>query len=206
MDGASKPPGYFAGIYREGPDPWGFETRAYEHAKYDATLAALTREHYPEAFEIGCSVGVLTERLAGRCGALLAVDVVPDPLRRARERCRHLPHVRFQQMQVPREFPEQAFDLIALSEVGYYWSAADMEWACELMIERLNPRGQLLLVHWRPVVVGCPLTGDAVHATLARQAAGRLRHLAGNANDCYRLDLYERAGHPSETNPAGSPG
>ncbi|MEZ4523933.1 MAG: SAM-dependent methyltransferase [Thermomicrobiales bacterium] len=188
----SKSPDYFEEIYKEGPDPWGFEQDDYELDKYRATIRALSRERYHSAFEIGCSVGVLTEQLAARCDLLLAVDIVEAPLERARERCRDLSGVRFARMQVPHEFPEETFDLIVLSEVAYYWSSADVELAVDLSIQRLNLRGQLLLVHWRPEIEGCALTGDDVHQIAGSRCAGSLRHQLVMLNEHYRLDLYER--------------
>jgi len=59
--------GYFDKIYAISPDPWGFTTRWYEARKYAISLALLPREHYGDAFEPGCSVGVFTELLAPRC-------------------------------------------------------------------------------------------------------------------------------------------
>ena len=41
---ASLPAAYFEAIYERDPDPWRFQTSAYERAKYDATLAALGRD------------------------------------------------------------------------------------------------------------------------------------------------------------------
>ena len=68
-------PEFFERLYAAEPDPWGFETSAYERAKYDATIAALPPGPISTALEVGCSIGVLTERLARRCDRLLAVDV-----------------------------------------------------------------------------------------------------------------------------------
>lgn len=189
----SLPASYFDRIYSENDDPWGFETRPYEAGKYRATLAALPRETYRSAFEIGCSIGVLTERLAGRCEALLSVDVSERALKRARERCSHLPQVQFEVMQVPDEFPEQSFDLILVSEVGYYWTHADLLSTRRRIVERLHPGGQVLLVHWTPFVDDYPLTGDEVHDTF-REAGDDLRHLGGQRADLYRLDLFEKPG------------
>lgn len=89
----SLPSEYFARVYAESDDPWGFATRAYEASKYAATLDALPGERYRSAFEVGCSIGVLTERLAARCERLLSVDVAERALQQARDRCRNLPHV-----------------------------------------------------------------------------------------------------------------
>ncbi len=189
----SLPPIYFERMYAEQDDPWGFETRPYEAEKYRVTLAALPRDGYRSAFEIGCSIGVLTEQLAGRCQSLLAVDVSERALARARQRCRHLPHVAFQLMQVPQAFPEGRFDLVVVSEVGYYWSPSDLLLARRRIVERLAPGGQVLLVHWLPYVEDYPLTGDEVH-DLFRAGANDLIHLQGQRAGLYRLDLFQRLG------------
>ena len=55
---------YFARIYAATSDPWNFSTSAYEHEKYRATIAALGGRCFARAFEIGCSIGVLTSMLA----------------------------------------------------------------------------------------------------------------------------------------------
>lgn len=188
------PPEYFDHVYQANRDPWNFESSPYERAKYAATLAALPRPHYAGAFEIGCSLGVLTAQLASRCGHLLAVDVSAAALAQAQARCAALPQVEIKLLRVPEEFPNQQFDLILLSEVGYYWSPTDLARAAEQLIAALNPGGQLLLVHWTPPVHDYPLTGDDVHQHFIEKAApgGLLQHLAGQRHETYRLDLLEK--------------
>ncbi|MDO7853641.1 class I SAM-dependent DNA methyltransferase [Hymenobacter convexus] len=188
------PPEYFDHVYQANRDPWNFETSPYEREKYAATLAALPRPHYAEVFEIGCSLGVLTAQLAPRCGHLLAVDVSDAALAQARARCAELPQVEIRRMEVPNEFPSQNFDLILLSEVGYYWSPADLARAADKLIAGLQPGGHLLLVHWTPLVHDYPLTGDDVHAFFLAKAteAGPLRHLTSQHHEKYRLDLLEK--------------
>ena len=61
------PPSYFDAVYAASSDPWQFATSDYERAKYAATVAALPKPHFEQAFEIGCSIGVLTGLLAQRC-------------------------------------------------------------------------------------------------------------------------------------------
>jgi len=190
-DRPSLPPAYFEDVYGANADPWCFETSPYEAAKYAATLAALPRSRYSRAFEIGCSIGVLTERLGARCDDLLAVDVVESVLARARDRCAHLPHVRFARLRVPEAFPDGQFDLILVSEVGYYWSRDDLARSRERIMTALAPAGHLLLVHWTPPVHDYPLTGDEVHDTFL--VVPELRHLEGRREERYRLDLFERA-------------
>lgn len=190
----SLPPEYFDHVYQANRDPWNFETSPYERAKYAITLAALPRPHYAEALEIGCSLGVLTAQLAPRCSHLLAVDVSGAALAQARARCAGLPQVDFRQLRVPEEFPGQSFELILLSEVGYYWSPADLARAADLLVAGLNPGGQLLLVHWTPPVHDYPLTGDEVHNFFLSRATetGPLRSLATQRHENYRLDLLEK--------------
>lgn len=188
------PPTYFDDVYRANEDPWNFETSPYEREKYAATLAALPQPHYAQAFEIGCSLGVLTEQLAARCSRLLAVDVAAAALERARQRCAHLPQVELKLLRVPEEFPTGEFDLILVSEVGYYWSPADLARATDQMLAALRPGGHLMLVHWTPPVHDYPLTGDDVHNFFLQQAGpdGPLQHLIGQRHAQYRLDVLAR--------------
>ena len=197
-------PSYFDGVYAAAADPWCFETSAYEQAKYAATVAALGQRQFGRGFEIGCSVGVLTALLAQRCQHLLAVDVSDAALQSARRRLQHLPHVQLENWQLPQQCPPGPFDLVVLSEVGYYWSLHDLGLASSCITAALQPGGLLLLVHWTPVVADYPLTGDTVHAHFLDLAAdsGPLTHLHGQRADRYRLDLFERK--PEAPAPANS--
>ena len=97
----SLPPTYFREIDERSRDPWNFETSEYESRKYAATLASLPRERYENILEIGCSIDVLTQKLAPYCAALLSIDVSDRALTTARERCEALPQVQFKRMQIP---------------------------------------------------------------------------------------------------------
>jgi SAM-dependent methyltransferase len=187
------PPEYFDHVYQANRDPWNFESSPYEREKYAATVGVLPRSHYGEVFEIGCSLGVLTAQLAARSGHLLAVDVSEAALNQARARCAALPQVEIKLLRVPEGFPAQQFDLVLVSEVGYYWSPTDLTRAAEQILNSLLPGGQLLLVHWTPPVHDYPLTGDEVHEFFLAKAAadGPLRHLTGQRHETYRLDLLE---------------
>ncbi|GAC1551451.1 MAG: class I SAM-dependent methyltransferase [Herpetosiphon sp.] len=182
----------FDDMYRNNPDPWNFETSPFEAEKYGLTLAMLPRARYRSAFEIGCSIGVLTEQLAQRCDALLAVDASGVALEKTRARCAHLPQVRCEVMFLPHQFPQETFDLILMSEVGYFLAQTDFDAAQEKTIDQLGVGGHLLLVHFTPQMDDLPLTGDLVHESFAREEGKRLRHLDGKRFDTYRMDLFER--------------
>ena len=190
------PPGYFDKVYAASVDPWQFATSDYERAKYAATVAALPKPHFEHAFEIGCSIGILTSLLAQRCSQLLAVDVNDAALQAARQRLSAQPNVQLLKMVVPQEFPDACFDLIVLSEVGYYWSHADLALASQRITQALNPGAALLLVHWTPAVHDYPLTGDEVHAHFMALSGDHqaLRHVHLHRHATYRLDVFKRAG------------
>lgn len=182
---------YFRRLYEADPDPWRFATSPYERAKYAATLAALPRVRYRAGFEIGCSIGVLTRDLAARCERLLAVDLLPEVLAAARARCAGLPQVVFRRMAVPDQLPAGRFDLIVVSEVGYYLATADLDRLADFIMGALLPQGHLVMVHWTGAT-DYPLSGDQVHERVLARSAGRLTRLSGTRAESYRLDVLER--------------
>ncbi len=103
---------HFQRLYEASADPWGFRTSAYEREKYQRTMEALNGRRFRRAFEAGCSIGVLTRRLAECCDALLGVDIVEAPLASARETCADMPWVQFQCMDVVAGWPAGTFDLM----------------------------------------------------------------------------------------------
>ena len=183
---------YFARIYADEVDPWGFATSDYERDKYADTLASLPRERYANAFEIGCAIGVLSARLAERTDALLGVDLNEQVLAEARRRNSGQPHVRFERMMFPRERPDDAFDLIVVSEVAYYWAGEDFALAQRHIRDMLRPGGHLILVHYTPEATDYPMTGDEVHERFfAFAKTCGMSHVRGHRRERYRLDVFE---------------
>jgi SAM-dependent methyltransferase len=182
-------PEYFTALYARDPDPWRFATSEYEREKYAATLDALPRPHFGSAFEVGCSIGVLTRQLAARCGRLLAVDVAPAALHQAQLRCADRRNVDFALMRVPQEWPERAFDLVLLSEVLYYLVPADIALVAALTRTSLRPRGAAVLVHYT-LPTDYPVSGD--DAANAFIAASGFRAITQRREAQYRLDVLAR--------------
>lgn len=185
---ASLPANYFEALYERERDPWRFETSFYERAKYDATLDALPKARYRSGLEIGCSIGVLTERLAGRCERLIATDPASQALGNARARCRNLPHVCFVLGRVPQDWPTGRFDLILLSEVVYYLDRDDTRRLADRVAGCIEYYGHIELVHWTGAT-DYPLSGDEA-AELFIAALGDRAHLTlQRRTRHYRLDL-----------------
>ena len=180
---------FFEELYAAHADPWSFETSPYEREKYDRSLAAL-RLRYRNALEIGCSIGVFTQRLAARCDRLIAADISEHALATARARCTAESQATFVRADVTHDFPAGTFDLIVLSEVGYYWSDADLDRARAAIAAHLERGGDLLLVHFLPKVPEYPRDGDDVHAAFL--ADPHFAPVHASRAERYRLDLLVR--------------
>ncbi len=189
-------PSYFDDLYAEAPDPWGFGDRWYEHRKRALTLALLPAERYGTAYEPGCSIGILTRELAGRCEQLLATDVASAAVAAAGARCADLPHVRIELAQLPADWPTEPPDLVVLSEVGYYFDPRD----AATVAARACEAATVLAVHWRHEVHDYPAGGDEFHALLAKKAAARgLRLLAAYLDEDLRAEVWGRDGRSVAT-------
>lgn len=178
-------PAYFDALYAADPDPWRFATSRYEQQKYEATLAALP-VRIGTAFEIGCSIGVLTCLLASRCRSLLSVNVAEAALAEARRRCADQANVTIARMRIPQEWPAARFDLILLSEVLYYLSPDDLARTAAQARGSITPGGQALLVHYT-LPTDHPMSGDAAAEDFI--ASSGLTPALQRREPQYRLDL-----------------
>ena len=181
-------PGYFERLYAKDPDPWRFATSDYERGKYAATLAALPPGRYGNAFEIGCSIGVLTRQLAASCDELLAVDIAQIALEQAEARCEDQPWVHFAVMDVRSTWPEGRFDLILFSEVLYYLGIGGIREAAQRTLAGLAPGGAVMLVNWHGPTDGA-CTGDEAADLFIAEARPRLSPMTQNRAEQYRIDV-----------------
>lgn len=159
---------YFADLYAANDDPWSFRTRWYERRKRDLVLASLPRQCYQRIFEPACANGELSALLAERCAALLCQDLDPSAVALARARLADAPHARVEQGHLPGDWPGGSFDLVVLSEVGYYLDPGQWRQVIDQAVACLGHDGGLLACHWLHPIAGCPQDGREVHALLAR--------------------------------------
>lgn len=184
----------FDALYHHSADPWGFRHRWYEQRKRAVTLAALARPRYASGFETGCSIGELTAELAGRCDALLACDVSREAVRIARARVAEMDNVDIGRLDLPEAWPSRRFDLIVISEFGYYFSRPILEQLFRRAFESLLPGGDILLCHWRYPVTEYPLPGDAVHDLFHGYADSHgLRRAVNHDEPDFLLELWSSA-------------
>jgi LmbE family N-acetylglucosaminyl deacetylase/protein-L-isoaspartate O-methyltransferase len=151
-------------------DPWGVDTRWYERRKRDLLLAMLPRPRFRRVLELGCSTGALTEALAHRSDAVVGIDDSIAAVRRARRRLAQHPGVDLQVMDVRTTWPMGSFDVVVLSELGYFLSPATLERVVSRVATCLDPDGVVVLCHWRHRVEGWVLTADDVHGAFATKA------------------------------------
>ena len=199
----SVPSSFFDETFQGSPDPWGYTSSFYEISKFRATIKALPKVQFKNAFEIGCAIGIITQKLAPKCDRLLSVDCSEVGLKEARKRCADLPQVQFEQMQIPQQFPTEKFDLILFSEVGCYLTLKDLQTTKEKIIEQLLPGGFLLMVHYRFDNETFIINGDLVHNTFIQESGQFLKHLGdprkrflmldlARHHKRYRMDLFQR--------------
>lgn len=181
---------YFEGLFAGSDDPWAFRQRWYEQRKRAITLAALPRPRYRSIFEPGCANGELSAALATRCDRLLCCDTAAAAVKLARTRLSLFNHAEVRQSRLPGEWPNEQFDLIVLSEVGYYLDADDLKQLIQQASQSLTADGQLLACHWRPPIDDCPLNARQVHDLLHEHL--HLPRLVLHQEADFLLELWSR--------------
>jgi SAM-dependent methyltransferase len=183
---------YFDNLYAQHPDPWGLTHRFYERRKRDLLLASLPRPHFRRAFEPGCAVGLLTAELAQRCDEVVAWDgaqVAVDQTTAHLARHASAGAVSVARARIPGQWPTGRFDLIVLSEVGYY--CADQHQLRSHVEASLAADGVLVACHWRHPAADHAVTAEAVHASVGQD----LYRIVTHHESDFMLDVWTRDGN-----------
>jgi cyclopropane fatty-acyl-phospholipid synthase-like methyltransferase len=173
---------FFEAKYQGNADPWNFASNAYEQRRYDAIIRAIAHCRYDQAFEPGCSIGVLTERLAAHCDAVHAIDFSPSACAQAVARCAHLPQVEVHCAGFPEGTPAKQFDLLILSEIGYYFTAEEWKLITTGIIDSMPRGASVLAAHWLGQSQDHRMSGDEVHAILLANRNLRVELTQRNAD------------------------
>lgn len=177
---------HFERLYAAQIDPWRFRDSAYERDKYAATMQAMPRARFAKCLELGCSIGVLSKMLAGRCDAVVAVDTSETALAEARRTCAGL-SIDFRQMHLPNGDLGRGFDLVVASEVLYYLDPGSLTLLARRLVERVNPAAVCIAVHWTGET-DYPTTADSAIEIFEREAS--LMRTAHHTTRHYRLDVW----------------
>jgi SAM-dependent methyltransferase len=194
---------HFEALYAASDDPWQVRESWYERRKRDVLLACLDRPRYAHAFEPGCGNGEMSVALAARCDRLLAVDGSPSALAAARQRLRHADGgaggVVFAEAALPGGWPRGAcFDLVVISELGYYLDGAALRTMFDSAGASLEPGGELVLCHYLPDFDDRVSATEAVHAAAA--ATPGLTRVFRHREPAFLLEAWRMAGAGQERN------
>lgn len=181
---------FFEAKYQGNIDPWNFADSVYEQSRYRTIVTALSYRRYFRTFEPGCSIGILTEQLARISDAVLSTDLSPTAVLRAQQRCASLENVTIHCSSITEHPSTTDFDLVVLSEIGYYFTPEAWTVIAAELISPLRVGATVLAAHWLGVSSDHSMSGDRVHEILA--ANQLLRHEHGERHKAFRLDRWVR--------------
>jgi predicted TPR repeat methyltransferase len=189
------PDEYFDAVYASSADPWRLAERWYEERKYAITMAMLPDRRYRHAFEPGCSVGVLTEKLIDRCDRVTSCDVSQAALDATRDRVGERGGLELRRLSLDADWPAEAFDLVVVSEVAYYLVVDTLRGFLARDCARLAAGTTVVAAHWRHAVDDYPLSGDLANALIS--ATADLTGLARYVDDDVVIDVLVKG--PAES-------
>ena len=185
---------FFEQKYRSDPDPWSFASSSYELGRYQAILKVAVDlaggRRYRHAFEPGCSIGVLTAKLAAMCDRIDALEISNSAAGKARERCARYPDVKVACGALPAMLPDGPFDLVVFSEIGYYFQPEVLHETATRIVDMMSPGGFLVAAHWLGTSPDHVLSGDHVHSILGEM--DDLVLVRAEEHEGFRLDGWRR--------------
>ena len=99
-------------------------------------------------------------------------------------------HVEVAAGAVPGDWPGGTFDLVVLSEIGYYFELDELHRLAARATASLDPGGTLIATHWLGKSADHVLHGDEVHAALAETPD--LKHEGAFRDVGFRVDWWTR--------------
>lgn len=152
----------FNQLHLEQPDPWKLAGSVYEEEKRQQLLDALSTG-YQHALEIGCSIGTLTASLATRSDRVTALDASRQAITAARQHHSAHDNIEFICLTVPFQWPQGTYDLVVLSEIGYYLSEPQLLQTLHRIQASAAPSFTLALCHVKGEIQHWPSSAATVH-------------------------------------------
>lgn len=193
----------FDALFASDEDPWRYES-GYETRKYEQTLSLLP-ERLGTVLELACAEGHFTAMLAQRAQRVVATDVSPLALDRAKARCAaaggDTSHVEFRQHDLFADPIEGRWPVIVCSEVLYYaGQAEDLAPVVSKILRALEPGGSLVTAHANILIDDPSAPGfdwEEAYGALGIQRAILATGLATLEEEIvtpmYRVQRYRRA-------------
>ncbi len=116
----------FEAAYTRSDDPWASATPRYRYQqrKYEQIMALLPKRQFRQVLDLGCGLGLLSQRLATCSDAVVGIDVASAALDHARGRATGFDNISFTQgdiLDLPHELNGR-FDLVMVADILYYVS------------------------------------------------------------------------------------
>jgi SAM-dependent methyltransferase len=144
----------FETAYQESDDPWASASPHYRYQglKYDRLVALLPHKRFTSALDLGCGLGLLSQKLTDRAESVLGIDIAPAAIEQARRRGAAFDNLAFEPgdiLNLPSTL-DGKFDLVVVADVLYYLSPLD-EGVLSAVVRRiadlLTPGGTCLLAN-----------------------------------------------------------
>lgn len=143
---------FFTDLWKGG-DPWDFERSEYEQARCAHLLRLLADRRYGRVLEIGCAGGHFTRLLAGIADQVVALDIAPAAIDRARALGGGPGVLDFRVANI-MDYSWRAdgpWDLVVMSDticyLGWLYSFFDVGWLALELFEATRNGGRLLLAN-----------------------------------------------------------
>ena len=147
----------FDHLYATAPenDPWASAVPKYQYQrrKYDALISLLPERSYREAADLGCGLGLFTERLAPLVERVVGIDISSVAISLATARAHRFGNVQFRQGDITALDADLngRFDLVVVADAIYYLPPpiqdATLKQIAVRISDLLTPEGVLLLVN-----------------------------------------------------------
>jgi SAM-dependent methyltransferase len=148
----SKAEAFFEELWKKG-DPWKLESSDFERAKYKIELATLRGRRYPRVLEIGCGAGHFTRSLARSADQIVALDISPTAIARARTTDLRSVDFKVANIMDYNLRAEGPWDLIVMNETIYYlgwlYSFFDVAWLAAELFAATHDSGQVMMANTR---------------------------------------------------------
>ena len=192
-------------------DPWGYETEwGADHLRVTASL--LDDVRFGTVLELGCGEGFVTALLADRGQSVLATDIIPSALERARQRVGGAGNLRFATLDVMKDSKTDRYDLVvAMGLLECFSARSEFLVARRRILDMVAPDGYLLVTTTRqhPVVEGASWArwlirgAEPTHEFL--MASGRLSLCRLVRTPTHLFTLYQLTSPGQAQRPAPKP-
>jgi SAM-dependent methyltransferase len=134
-------------------DPWNFDNSRLDDERYLRQLALVRDRHYERVLDIGCGSGQFATRISDIATRVVALDIAPAAIARARLRCadKHNVDCRAVNIMDYDARAEGPWELIVMSEsiycLGWLYPLFDIGWLVSELLAAMSDNGRFLLVN-----------------------------------------------------------